>query len=203
MADEQTSEATGASGTPEGQPQTSAEATPQQQPQTNKVDLFKLDEFKGYQAQVTRTINALQAELGQLKNAQTAARMEGMDELEQATFLLQQKDEELAQYRKTLQQQEMMQQRWQDLQELSELTGAPISELNEATKYDDAVKAAIKWMKDNGATAKEIKEAKQEANRVDLGGGAANTPQDRAAKDRAELLKAGDTRKLFMQMLEG
>lgn len=202
MADEQTSVAD-ASENPEGQTQTSVEQTPPQQPQANKVDLFTLPEFKGYQAQVTRTINTLQTELQQLKQAQTAARMEGMDELEQATFLLQQKDEELAEARKELQRQEMMQQRWRDLQELSELTGAPVSEMAEATKYDDAVKAAIKWMKENGATAKEVREAKQEANRVDLGGGAASTPTDRAAKERQELLKAGDTRKLFLQMLEG
>jgi hypothetical protein len=102
-----------------------------------------------------------------------------------------------------MQQQQQAQQRWQDLTNLGEMTGAPMSVLQVAGTYDEAVKLSIQWMKENGATTKEIAAARKEANAVDLGGGGASTPQDRADRERAELLKAGNTRELFKRLLEG
>jgi hypothetical protein len=126
-----------------------------------------------------------------------------MDDLEKANFLLQQKEQEIAGYRQAMQQAQIEQQRQRDLQALAEDSGAPMGVLGVAETYDEAVKLALKWMKDNGASKAEIAEAKKEANAVDLGGGGAVTPQDRETKERNELLKKGDTRSLFMKMLEG
>lgn len=202
MAEEQTS-AVNAPETSQEQPQTSENTAPQQPAASSKVNLQDLPEFKNYQAQFTRTVNGLQAELAQLRQAQSQARMEGMDELERANFLLQQKEEEIAQYRQQMQQQQIAQQRFTDLQNLSEMTGAPMTALNVAGTYDEAVKLSIQWMKENGATKQEIAAAKKEANAVDLGGGGASTPQDRADRERQELLKSGNTRELFKRMFEG
>jgi DNA repair exonuclease SbcCD ATPase subunit len=202
VAEEPTSEVN-ASETPSGQTQTSEGTTPQSQPKQEKVNLFDLPEFKGYQAQFNRTVSSLQAELQQLKAQQTQAQMSGMDDLEKANFLLQQKEQEIAGYRQAMQQAQIEQQRQRDLQALAEDSGAPMGVLGVAETYDEAVKLALKWMKDNGATKAEIAEAKKEANAVDLGGGGAVTPQDRETKERNELLKRGDTRSLFMKMLEG
>lgn len=202
MAEEQTS-AVNAPETSQEQPQTSENTAPQQPAASSKVNLQEIPEFKNYQAQFTRTVNGLQAELAQLKAAQASARMEGMDELERANFLLQQKEEEIAQYRQQMQQQQIAQQRFTDLQNLSEMTGAPMTALNVAGTYDEAVKLSIQWMKENGATKQEIAAAKKEANAVDLGGGGASTPQDRADRERQELLKSGNTRELFKRMFEG
>jgi hypothetical protein len=205
MADELTSAENTSASPNEGQAQTSVGDAPQeratQNKTTEKVDLFKIPEFRGYQAQMNRTVSQLQNELAQLKQAQNAARMEGMDELERATYLLQEKEAELQQYRAELQRREIQAQRDADLSELSDLTGAPKNVLAVAETYDEAVKLSIQWMKENGATAKEIREAKAEANRVDLGGGKAVTPQDREAQERAALLKAGDTKSLFLRIL--
>jgi hypothetical protein len=202
VAEEPTSEVN-ASETPSGQPQTSESTTPQSQPKQEKVNLFDLPEFKGYQQQFNRTVSALQSELQQLKQAQTQAQMSGMDDLEKANFLLQEKEREIAGYRQAMQQAQIDQQRQRDLQALAEDSGAPMGVLGVAETYDEAVKLALKWMKDNGASKAEIAEAKKEANAVDLGGGGAVTPQDRETKERNELLKKGDTRSLFMKMLEG
>jgi vacuolar-type H+-ATPase subunit I/STV1 len=207
MADELTS-VENTTGTPnDGQTQSSVGAAPQERAPENKttekVDLFKLPEFRGYQAQMNRTVSQLQNELAQLKQAQAAAKMEGMDELERATYLLQEKENELNQYRAALHQREIQAQRDADLSELSDLTGAPKNVLAVAETYDEAVKLSIQWMKENGATAKEIREAKAEANRVDLGGGKAVTPVDREAQERADLLKRGDTKNYFLRILEG
>jgi hypothetical protein len=202
VAEEPTSEVN-ASETPSGQPQTSESTAPQSQPKQEKVNLFDLPEFKGYQQQFNRTVSALQSELQQLKQQQTQAQMSGMDDLEKANFLLQQKEQEIAGYRQAMQQAQIEQQRQRDLQALAEDSGAPMGVLGVAETYDEAVKLALKWMKDNGATKAEIAEAKKEANAVDLGGGGAVTPQDRETKERNELLKRGDTRSLFMKMLEG
>jgi hypothetical protein len=202
VADEPTSEVN-ASETPSGQTQTSEGTAPQSQPKQEKVNLFDLPEFKGYQQQFNRTVSALQSELQQLKQQQTQAQMSGMDDLEKANFLLQQKEQEIAGYRQAMQQAQIEQQRQRDLQALAEDSGAPMGVLGVAETYDEAVKLALKWMKDNGATKAEIAEAKKEANAVDLGGGGAVTPQDRETKERNELLKRGDTRSLFMKMLEG
>jgi hypothetical protein len=202
VAEEPTSEVN-ASETPSGQPQTSEGTAPQSQPKQEKVNLFDLPEFKGYQQQFNRTVSALQSELQQLKQQQTQAQMSGMDDLEKANFLLQEKEREIAGYRQAMQQAQIEQQRQRDLQALAEDSGAPMGVLGVAETYDEAVKLALKWMKDNGATKKEIEEAKKEANSVDLGGGGAVTPQDRETRERHELLKKGDTRSLFMKMLEG
>jgi hypothetical protein len=202
VAEEPTSEVN-ASETPSGQPQTSEGTAPQSQPKQEKVNLFDLPEFKGYQQQFNRTVSALQSELQQLKQQQTQAQMSGMDDLEKANFLLQEKEREIAGYRQAMQQAQIEQQRQRDLQALAEDSGAPMGVLGVAETYDEAVKLALKWMKDNGASKAEIAEAKKEANAVDLGGGGAVTPQDRETKERNELLKRGDTRSLFMKMLEG
>jgi hypothetical protein len=206
MADELTS-GVNAPETPTGQSQTSGEA-PQIQPKQEaekpaKVNLHELPEFKGYQEQFNRTVGALKYELEQLKAERAQAAMSGMDDLEKANFLLQQKEQEIANYRQAMQQAQIEQQRQRDLQALAEDSGAPMNVLGVAETYDEAVKLALKWMKDNGATKKEIEEAKKEANSVDLGGGAANTPADRETRERHELLKKGDTRSLFLKMLEG
>lgn len=202
MAEEQTS-AQDASETSQEQSQTSDNTAPQQPAASSKINLQDLPEFKNYQAQFTRTVNGLQAELAQLRQAQQAARMEGMDELERANFLLQQKEEELTQYRQQMQQAQIAQQRFADLQNLASMTGAPMNVLDVAGTYDEAVKLSIQWMKENGATKQEIAAAKKEANAVDLGGGGASTPQDREARERAELLKSGNTRDYYKRLLEG
>jgi hypothetical protein len=193
-----------ASETPlEGQAQTSESNAPQSQPKQEKVNLFDLPEFKGYQAQFNRTVSALQSEVQQLRAHQQQAQMSGMDDLEKANFLLQEKEREIAGYRQAMQQAQIDQQRQRDLQALAEDSGAPMGVLGVAETYDQAVKLALKWMKDNGASKAEIAEAKREANQVDLGGGGAVTPQDRDSKERSEMLKRGDTKSLFMRMLEG
>jgi hypothetical protein len=190
--------------TPNGQSPSSVE-TPQEQqtPKQEKVNLFDLPEFKGYQEQFNRTVRTLQTELQQMKQAQVQAQMSGMDDLEKANYALQLKEQEIGQYRQAMQQQQIEAQRQADLATLSEDSGAPMGVLNVAETYDQAVKLALKWMKDNGASKAEIAEAKREANQVDLGGGGAVTPQDRDTKERQEMLKRGDTKSLFMRMLEG
>jgi soluble cytochrome b562 len=182
-----------------------ATETPQEQqtPKQEKVNLFDLPEFKGYQEQFNRTVRTLQTELQQMKQAQVQAQMSGMDDLEKANYALQLKEQEIGQYRQAMQQQQIEAQRQADLATLSEDSGAPMGVLNVAETYDQAVKLALKWMKDNGASKAEIAEAKREANQVDLGGGGAVTPQDRDTKERQEMLKRGDTKSLFMRMLEG
>jgi hypothetical protein len=200
---EDLSSANGASVSPEGQTQTSEGTAPQKQEakQEAKVNLFDLPEFKGYQAKFNQTVSALQAQVAQLTQAQQQAQMAGMDDLEKANYLLQQKDAQLAELQRAMEAQTIQAQRWTDITELSNLTGAPTDVMAEARNYEEAVKASIKWMKENGATAQEVKEARAEANKVDLGGGGASTPMDREAKERQDLLKRGDTRGLFLKIL--
>lgn len=212
MADELTSAFLASEPSTQGveQAQTSSEAPQQsepvagstQTPEKKPVNLYELPEFKSYQAQVTKTMTQLQQQLQQFEASRHEQAMAGMDDLERRDYLLNLKERELEAYRVQAQQAQIAQQRMQDIQKLSTMSGAPTTIFEAAETYDDAVRLAMEYMRTNGTAAQQAQVERAAANRVDLGGGKPLTPQEQRERTMTDLLKKGDTRSYFKMMLE-
>jgi len=212
MADELTSAFLASEPSTQGveQAQTSSEAPQQsepvagstQTPEKKPVNLYELPEFKSYQAQVTKTMTQLQQQLQQFEASRHEQAMAGMDDLERRDYLLNLKEKELEAYRVQAQQAQIAQQRMQDIQKLSTMSGAPTTIFEAAETYDDAVRLAMEYMRTNGTAAQQAQVERAAANRVDLGGGKPLTPQEQRERTMTDLLKKGDTRSYFKMMLE-
>ena len=212
MADELTSAFLASEPSTQGveQAQISSEAPQQsepvagstQTPEKKPVNLYELPEFKSYQAQVTKTMTQLQQQLQQFEASRHEQAMAGMDDLERRDYLLNLKERELEAYRVQAQQAQIAQQRMQDIQKLSTMSGAPTTIFEAAETYDDAVRLAMEYMRTNGTAAQQAQAERAAANRVDLGGGKPPTPQEQRERTMADLLKKGDTRSYFKMMLE-
>ena len=211
MADELTSGPSAFETSESGQPQTSADSTPQQstpeggsqQTSAKPVNLHELPEFRQYQATVDRKMAQLQAQLGQFEQNRHEQAMAGMDDVQRRDYLLSLKDRELQSYREQMAQAQQAQQRMSDIQRLSDWSGAPAKVLEAAETYDDAVRLAFGYVKENGTAAQQAQAERAAANKVDLGGGKPITPEDQRKKQADELLAKGDTRSYFKMLLEG
>lgn len=127
---------------------------------------------------------AIQQQYAELQRRYEELATKDMDDVQRAQWMAQKAQEEAARYRAILEQQQQAQQleeqKRQDLQKLSSLTGVPVEKLSDATTYDEAVERAIKLMRG------EI-EQQRAANKPYLGGGTASTP---AARHEAEIREA-------------
>ena len=212
MADEQKSDAvaseqpvTEAAQTSEVAPLTPSPEVPAQTPA--KVNLYELDDFKRYQATVTKQINDARQ---QAVNAQRAAddlRMAGMDDVQRIQFQYQRDVGERDAYIKALQEEkqltEMQLQKQRDLAELSREADVPIEELMEAETYDDAVKRALRYNRTKATAKAQTREEKLARNSVDVGGGNLSTPTTRAQTEAKEHLRSGNTKDYLKLLLSG
>lgn len=127
---------------------------------------------------------AIQQQYAELQRRYEELATKDMDDVQRAQWMAQKAQEEAARYRAILEQQQQAQQleeqKRQDLQKLSSLTGVPVEKLSDATTYDEAVERAIKLMRG------EI-EQQRVANKPYLGGGTASTP---ATRHEAEIREA-------------
>jgi hypothetical protein len=213
MADELTS-APFAPATPNepGQSQASPTAAPQQSPvveqgqQTpsapSKVNLYELPEFKEYQRTISKTMTDLQRKLQEQEQRQHDAVMAQMSPEQKLAYQLRLKDQELTQYRQTLEQQQIAQQRAADIDRLATWSGAPANIFEAAETYDDAVRLAFEYARQNTPAAREAAQQRQEANRVDLGVGGALAPEERKKAEAKAALDRGDSRAYFKMLLE-
>lgn len=210
MADELTSQQT-APVTPNepGQSQASAPVAPQQSPaeqgqQTpqKSVNLYELPEFKEYQRQVSRTMTDMQRKLQEQEQRQHEAVMAGLSPEQKLAYQLQLKDREIQQYRQTFEQQQIDSQRAADIRNLSQWSGAPESVFAAAGSYDEAVRLAMEYARQNSPGAVAAQQQRLEANRVDLGVGKVLAPVDQKSAEAKVALDRGDTRAYFRMLLE-
>lgn len=214
MAEELTSSQTASASPAPGQTQTSENAAPQSQPQQAqqqqtptetpkpaKVNLQDLPEFRQFQAQQNRTITALQQELARIRQEAEQAKMAEMDDTEKLQYQIQQKDAVLRQMQEEMENQRLMAQRYADLQKLAQWSGASIETLDVAETYDDAVRLAMEFMRENNSKAVAARQERTEANRVDLGGGTPSTPESRRQTQMNEYLKSGNTKEYIKSLL--
>jgi hypothetical protein len=212
MADELTSQPI-APATPNepGQSQASAPVAPQQSPGTepgqqapgkSSVNLYELPEFKAYQQQVSRTMSDMQRKLQEQEQRQHEAVMASMSPEQKVEYQLRLKDQRIQQYETTFARIEEEKQRQKDIEELSRSSGAPTSIFAAATSYEEAVKLALEYARQNSPQAQAVQQQRLEANRVDLGTGGASTPEDRKRSAMRDELAKGNALAYYKMLLE-
>lgn len=154
-----------------------------------KVNLFELPEFKDYQKATSRTMTQLQQQLQHMQAQVREREMAGLDETEQAKYRMRELEQQVQSYEAEREQQRIAWQRQQDLQKLSEKSGTPVSALNVAQTYDEAVEIAFAYQATNGRSAVKQAAASNAANRVDLGG-ASSTPATRKEERLNQAMKS-------------
>lgn len=160
---------------PAGQPATptSPEPTaPDAQPSTTDKaagNLHADPNFRKVQSQYEKQLAEMRKQLTELQSKQEQAALAEMDDLDRYKY-------EAEKYRKQLEEREQAEaiatQKRQILTELSERSGVPVEELDAADSAYEAALLALDKLKRGNVQ-------RQEANKVDLGGGRANTPADR------------------------
>lgn len=220
MADELTSNVTeapvpAAPSSEQAQPVSGDTSTaPQSQPggaapqQTSKeINLFELPQFRAFQSQQTRTVNQLQQRLAQAESAVREARVGSMDELERAKYERDEAFQRLQQYEVALRDTEIQRQKLSDLNDIAQETGVPIEQLYDSGNLHEAWLRANKFLKQQTNKQAETKAQelarKQEANRVDVGGGAPSTATTRWEEQMREAVKKKDTRAYVLGILRG
>lgn len=211
MADELTSVPV-APATPNepGQSQASVPVAPQQSPsgepgqqvsEKKPVNLHELPEFRAYQSSVDKKLTALQQQLEAERRRQQEVTMAQMSPEQRTQYQLQLKDQEIAQYRQTLEQQQIAQQRAADIMRLSQWSGAPANIFEAAETYDDAVRLAMEYARQQSPQAQAAQQQRLEANRVDLGYSGPMTEADRRKAEAKAALDKGDSRAYFKLLL--
>lgn len=166
-----------------------------------KVNLFELPEFKDYQKATSRTMTQLQQQLQHMQAQVREREMAGLDETEQAKYRMRELEQQVQAYEQEREQQRIAWQRQQDLQKLSEKSGTPVSALNVAQTYDEAVEIAFAYQATNGRSAVKQAAASNAANRVDLGG-ASSTPATRKEERMTQAMKSGNAYDFVRAALE-
>lgn len=164
-----------------------------QSPEPSKpVNWQDSPEFKAYQSQQDKRVTELQQRLAEQERRQHEIAMQSMSPEQRTQYqmqLLQQQNQQYQAYLQTMRDQE---QKRKDIEELSKLSGAPADVLSQAETYDQATRLALQYAREHSPQAQAERQAKQEANRVDLGAGVAHTADERKAVAAREALAKGD-----------
>jgi hypothetical protein len=140
--------------------------------QTDKPagNLHEDPNFRKLQSQYEKRMADMRRELDEIKGREEQAKLAEMDDVDRYKYEAEKYRTQLEQLTQT---QQLEAQKRQVLTELSERSGVPVEELMEAdSAYEAALLALDKTRR--GQTQR------IEANKVDLGGGRANTPADRS-----------------------
>lgn len=138
--------------------------------------------FRRVQSQYEKQLAELRKQLADVQTKQEQAALAEMDDLDRYKY-------EAEKYRKQLEEREQAEainaQKRQILTELSERSGVPVDELDAADSAYEAALLALDKLKRGSVQ-------RQEANKVDLGGGRANTPADRYETAARDAFRQGD-----------
>jgi len=176
------------------QTSTPAPQTEQSKPVTNWQDS---PEFRAYQSQQDKRVTELQQRLAQQEQRQHEIAMQSMSPEQRTQYQLQLQAQQLQQYQAQFQAMRDMEQKRKDIEELSKLSGAPADVLAQAETYDQATRLALQYAREHSPQALAERQAKQEANRVDLGAGVTHTADDRKAAAAREALAKGDANTFY------
>lgn len=184
--------------------QTSTPSTPQQSPEPGKqaVNWQDSPEFKKYQAQQDQRLTALQQKLAEQEQRQHEATMAQLSPEQRTQYQLQLAQQQLQNYQRQFQTIQEQTQRQKDIEELSKLSGAPAEVFAAAETYDQATRLALQYARENSPQALAERQAKQEANRVDLGAGSAHTTDERKVIAAREALARGDAMTFYKSFFE-
>lgn len=138
--------------------------------------------FRKLQSSYEKRLAETTKRLQELEAKEEARKVEGMDDLERYQYENEQLKQRLSQREQA---EEVEASKRKVLDELSQRSGVPASELAEAeSAYDAALLALDRVTKG--------KSERREANTVDLGGGRANTPADRVELAARQAFEQGD-----------
>lgn len=155
------------------------------QPGTDKPAATNLHDdpnFRKLQSQYEKRLAEQAKRLAELEAAREAAELADMDDVDRAAY---ERDKYKRQLEELQQAAAIEQQKRTILTELSEKSGVPVEVLSTAESAYDAALLAVDYLKRNG-------QERREANKVDLGGGRANTPADRYETAARDAFQTGD-----------
>ena len=138
--------------------------------------------FRKLQSQYEKRLAEQAKRLAELEAAREAAELADMDDVDRAAY---ERDKYKRQLEELQQAAAIEQQKRTILTELSEKSGVPVEVLSTAESAYDAALLAVDYLKRNG-------QERREANKVDLGGGRANTPADRYETAARDAFQTGD-----------
>jgi translation initiation factor IF-2 len=191
----------GTSGAP--QPVTQPASVTDKQVQAAPVNLHNLPEFRSVQS-------SYEKQIAELRRQANEAKMAGMDDFERVQFENQQLREQLASLDAERHALAEEQARIQQLREIAQESGAPVSILEQAASPAEAWRMALQYTKQqamqapppvpvvvpqaqNGNSWSQPQAAPSTPAFVpDLGGGTANTSTNRLQQELADAIKAGD-----------
>lgn len=136
--------------------------------------------FRKLQSSYEKRLAEQAKRLAELEAAQEEATLADMDDVDRLKY---ERDKYARQLQERDQSAQVEQQKRTILSELSQKSGVPMEVLNEAESAYDAALLAVDYLRRGD---------KREASRVDLGGGRANTPADRAEVAAREAFQSGD-----------
>lgn len=145
-------------------------------------NLFDDPNFRKLQSQYEKRLAEQEKRIREYEAEREAAALADMDDVDRLKY---ERDKLARQLEEQQAAREAETMKAQVLRELNEQSGVPLDVLSEADNFYDAAKIAIDYLKRNGAE-------RREANKVDLGGGRANTPADRYETAAREAFQTGD-----------
>ena len=198
----------------EAVPSTANDAAATRQPE-KRVNLDEFPEFRQYKSARDRAEaerdRKYQAQLAQLQAAQqemTSRQLAAMDPEERANYERDLAIQEAAYYRQKDQQADIERNKRNTLQGIAERTKVPVDALMEAESPDHAWSIAWEYNEKKAqeaakqtVEAKQAREQKRAANKVDLGGGTPVQPASEWDREFQRLQKAGDVRGLYAHAL--
>lgn len=154
------------------------------------VNLYDLPDFKNYQRNMDRQMAQLRQQAAQAQAQVNQVVTANMDDFQRAQYERDQAVAEVNRLRGEVENNLLLQQRFERISALSLKTGVPIEELNKAETPDDLAflvadykeKTLAEQVRERTAKAK----AKDEANKVDVGGGGTKAnPNDMDSRYKA------------------
>lgn len=172
-------------------------ATPQEL--AKPVNLYDLPEFKNYQRNMDRQMAQLRQQATALEARSNQAVMANMDDFQKAQYERDQYAARAQDLQQQLENQLLIQQRFERISTLSQRTGVPIEELNKAETPDDLAFLVAEYKEKRLASQveEETKKAREKAkaNKVDVGGGGPRTESDNSLEAQFKAAR-GDPQKL-------
>lgn len=145
-------------------------------------NLFEDPNFRKVQSQYEKRMAEQAKRIAELEAAREEAELADLDDVDRLRY---ERDKLARQLEERQKAEETERAKRTILSELSAKSGVPMEVLSEAESAYDAALLAVDYLKRNGSE-------RREANKVDLGGGRANTPADRYETAAREAFQTGD-----------
>lgn len=201
---EPTTQPTGEQEAPEGATPTTDKQEPQQSvPAGALANLDDDPRFRKWKSETSKQISArdnsirqLESNMQQLREELTQTRMQSLPDADKVNYQIHLMQEQNQQLQRALAARDTQDQKWRDLLDISTRTGAPISELEDATDNHDAWIKGWAWGEANGTAPSARKQRETETRstpKVDTGSGKASSAAEELQAKYDKLMKENNT----------